>query len=65
MEKRERVDPGEAAEEWKARQKRAGTVAGKSSAENLMMDMAMEDEKAVWLLDQITEKAIYRRNNFV
>jgi uroporphyrinogen decarboxylase len=30
------------------------------SMENLMMDMAMEDEKAVWLLDQITEKACYR-----
>jgi uroporphyrinogen decarboxylase len=34
------------------------------SMENLMMDMAMEDEKAVWLLDQITEKACYRAEIF-
>ncbi|MBN2175494.1 MAG: hypothetical protein JW731_15295 [Bacteroidales bacterium] len=30
----------------------------------LMMDMAMEDEKATWLLDQITEKACYRAEIF-
>ena len=30
----------------------------------LMLDMAMEDEKAVWLLDQITEKACYRAKIF-
>ena len=34
------------------------------SMENLMMDMAMEDEKATWLLDQITEKACYRAEIF-
>jgi len=28
--------------------------------EVLMVDMAMEDEKATWLLDQITDKACYR-----
>lgn len=34
------------------------------SMENLMMDMALEDEKASWLLDQITEKACYRAEIF-
>lgn len=34
------------------------------SMDNLMMDMVMEDEKAVWLLDQITEKACYRAEIF-
>ena len=34
------------------------------SMENLMTDMAMEDGKAVWLLDQITEKACYRAEIF-
>ena len=34
------------------------------SMDNLMMDMAMEDEKAVWLFDQITEKACYRADIF-
>ncbi|HEC43330.1 MAG TPA: hypothetical protein ENI20_10925 [Bacteroides sp.] len=34
------------------------------SMENLMMDMAMGDEKASWLLDQITEKACYRAEIF-
>jgi uroporphyrinogen decarboxylase len=32
--------------------------------DNLMIDMAMEDEKATWLLDQITEKACYRAEIF-
>ena len=30
----------------------------------LMIDMAMEDEKATWLFDQITEKACYRAEIF-
>jgi uroporphyrinogen decarboxylase len=30
----------------------------------LMIDMAMEDEKATWLLDQITDKACYRAGIF-
>ena len=30
------------------------------SMENLMMEMALEDEKATWLFDQITEKACFR-----
>ncbi len=34
------------------------------SMENLMTDMTMEDEKAGWLLDQITEKACYRAEIF-
>jgi uroporphyrinogen decarboxylase len=34
------------------------------SMENLMMDMAMEDEKASWLIEQITEKACYRAKIF-
>ena len=34
------------------------------SMENLMMDMAMEDEKATWLFDQITERACYRTEIF-
>lgn len=34
------------------------------SMENLMMDMVLEDEKASWLLDQITEKACYRAEIF-
>ncbi|MDB4583329.1 hypothetical protein N9164_09270 [Draconibacterium sp.] len=34
------------------------------SMEMLMIDMAMEDEKAIWLLDQITEKACYRSEIF-
>ena len=29
-----------------------------------MIDMALEDEKAVWLLDQITDKACYRTEIF-
>jgi uroporphyrinogen decarboxylase len=32
--------------------------------ENLMMDMAMEDEKASWLLDQIIDRACYRAEIF-
>jgi uroporphyrinogen decarboxylase len=32
--------------------------------ENLMMDMALEDEKASWLLDTITDKACYRAEIF-
>ena len=32
--------------------------------EVLMVDMAMEDEKATWLLDQITDKACYRAEIF-
>ncbi|MGV8093985.1 MAG: uroporphyrinogen decarboxylase family protein [Mangrovibacterium sp.] len=32
--------------------------------ENLMMDMALEDEKAYWLLNTITEKACYRAEIF-
>ncbi len=32
--------------------------------ENLMMDMALEDEKAYWLLDQITDKSCYRAEIF-
>ena len=32
--------------------------------EVLMVDMAMEDEKATWLLDQITDKACYRTEIF-
>jgi uroporphyrinogen decarboxylase len=32
--------------------------------EKLMIDMAMEDEKATWLLDQITDKACYRAEIF-
>jgi uroporphyrinogen decarboxylase len=34
------------------------------SMEKLMMDMAMEDEMASWLLDQITERACYRAEIF-
>ena len=34
------------------------------SMENLMMDMAMEDEKAYFLLDLITDKACYRAEKF-
>ena len=34
------------------------------SIENLMMDMAMEDEKATWLFDQITDKSSYRAKIF-
>jgi len=34
------------------------------SLENLMMDMLMGDEKASWLLDQITEKSCYRAEIF-
>ena len=34
------------------------------SMEKLMMDMAMEDEMARWLLDQITERACYRAEIF-
>lgn len=34
------------------------------SMENLMMDMALEDVKATWLFDQITEKACYRTEIF-
>jgi uroporphyrinogen decarboxylase len=34
------------------------------SMEALMVDMAMEDEKATWLLDQITDKACYRAEIF-
>ena len=34
------------------------------SMELLMVDMAMEDEKAIWLLDQITDKACYRAEIF-
>ncbi len=34
------------------------------SMENLMMDMALEDEKAYWLLDQITDKSCYRAKIF-
>ncbi len=34
------------------------------SMELLMVDMAMEDEKATWLLDQITDKACYRAEIF-
>ena len=34
------------------------------SMDNLMMDMAFEDEKATWLFDQITEKACYRAKIF-
>lgn len=34
------------------------------SMENLMMDMAMEDEKAEWLFEQITERACYRAKIF-
>lgn len=34
------------------------------SMEVLMVDMAMEDEKATWLLDQITDKACYRAEIF-
>jgi uroporphyrinogen decarboxylase len=34
------------------------------SMENLMTDMAMEDEKATWLFDQITERACYRAEIF-
>ena len=34
------------------------------SMEKLMMDMAMEDEMAHWLLDQITERACYRAEIF-
>jgi len=30
----------------------------------LMIDMAMEDEKGIWLFDQITEKACYRAEIF-
>ena len=32
--------------------------------DNIMMDMAMEDEKAIWLLDTITEKACQRARAF-
>ena len=32
--------------------------------DNLMMDMAMEDEKAGWLFDEITERACYRTEIF-
>ena len=32
--------------------------------DNLMMDMAMEDDKATWLLDMITEKACQRAREF-
>jgi len=34
------------------------------SMDMLMVDMAMEDEKAIWLLDQITEKACDRAKIF-
>ncbi len=34
------------------------------SMDKLMVDMAMEDEKATWLLDQITDKACYRAQIF-
>lgn len=34
------------------------------SMDTIMIDMAMEDEKATWLLDQITEKACYRAEIF-
>jgi len=34
------------------------------SMDMLMIDMAMEDEKAVWLLDQITERSCYRAEIF-
>jgi len=34
------------------------------SMENLMTDMAMEDEKASWLLDQIIDRACYRAEIF-
>lgn len=32
--------------------------------ETLMVEMAMEDEKAVWLLDEITDRACYRAEIF-
>ncbi len=32
--------------------------------ENLMLDMVMNDEKAVWLLDAITDRACYRVEKF-
>jgi len=34
------------------------------SMDKLMVDMAMEDEKATWLLDQITDRACYRAEIF-